>query len=586
VENTAKTAFNVEYKPRTGSEAMCEALLDEGVEYLFGYPGGAIMPFYDALPDYPLKHVLVRHEQAAAHAADGYARATGKVGVCVATSGPGATNLVTGLATAQMDSVPMVAITGQVGRGAMGKDSFQETNVIGMTLPFTKHSFLVEDPDELYPTLRRAFEIARSGRPGPVLVDVPKDVQFAACEHNVYRRLREAPEPLSSPGLEAAALLLRRAKRPLILAGHGITLSGAEKELRLLAERTGTPVVTTLLGISAFPEDHPLYLGWPGMHGQASVNRAIDRSDLLFAVGMRFDDRITGNPEKFAPGAKVVHIDVDPSELGKVIKPTVGIAADAKSALRVVLGHLDEAAEETDGRAEGRAEGCAEWREELAQSQKKEKLAEESARGQYGPIRVMDAIREVTGGDVRLVTDVGQNQMWAAQFFKYTKKNSHITSGGLGTMGFALPAAMGVALAYPDESVWVVAGDGGFQMNLQELATIRDLGLNIKVAILNNGYLGMVRQWQQFFHNRRYSETPITGPEYEALASAYGLAGRTVEPGDDIGEAVRWAQETPGCAIVDFRIDPEANVYPMIPSGMSVAEMIEESSRETAKDGA
>lgn len=562
------TALNIEYHPRTGREAMCEALLDEGVEYLFGYPGGAIMPFYDALPDYPLKHILTRHEQAAAHAADGYARATGRVGVCVATSGPGATNLVTGLATAQMDSVPMVAITGQVGRPALGKDSFQETNVMGMTLPFTKHSFLVEDPDELYPTIRRAFEIARSGRPGPVLVDVPKDVQFAACDDQGYRRLKEAPEPLATPGLERAAMLLRNARRPLILAGHGITLSGAEKELRLLAERTGTPVVTTLLGISAFPDDHPLYLGWPGMHGQASVNRAIDSSDLLFAIGMRFDDRITGNPSKFAPNARIVHIDIDPSELGKVVEPAVGVTADAKSALRSVLGYLEE--------MPGEAEGCGEWRAELAESQKPERKREDSARNEYGPIRVMDAIREVTGGDVRLVTDVGQHQMWAAQFFKFTKPNSHITSGGLGTMGFALPAAMGVAFAYPDDSVWVVAGDGGFQMNIQELATIKEFGLNIKVAILNNGYLGMVRQWQQFFHNRRYSETPMTGPDYERLTEAYGLAGRTVRPGDDIGEAVRWAQEQEGCTILDFHIDPEANVYPMIPSGMSVNEMIED----------
>ncbi len=547
---------------------MCEALLDEGVEYLFGYPGGAIMPFYDALPDYPLKHVLVRHEQAAAHAADGYARATGRVGVCVATSGPGATNLVTGLATAQMDSVPIVAITGQVGRPALGKDSFQETNVMGMTLPFTKHSFLVEDPEDLYPTMRRAFEIARSGRPGPVLVDVPKDVQFAACEHNGYRRLREVPQSVASPALEAAAALLRKARRPIILAGHGVTLSGAEMELRLLAERTGTPVVTTLLGISAFPEDHPLYIGWPGMHGAASVNRAIDKSDLLFAVGMRFDDRITGAAHKFAPNAKIVHIDVDPSELGKVVRPTVGIAADAKRALRGVLAHFEDAEDREDTRAP--------WRAEIEKSQAPEKERVEGARDDYGPIRILNAIKSVAGPEARVVTDVGQHQMWAAKFFGFTKKNSHITSGGLGTMGFALPAAMGVALAYPDEPVWVVAGDGGFQMNLQELATIRDLGLNIKVAVLNNGYLGMVRQWQQFFHNRRYSETPITGPDYERFAAAYGLGGRTVREGDDVEEAVKWAQETPGCTILDFHIDPEANVYPMIPSGMSVHEMIEE----------
>ena len=336
---------------------------------------------------------------------------------------------------------------------------------------------------------------------------------------------------MESPGLERAAMLLRNAKRPLILAGHGVTLGGAEMELRLLAERTGIPVVTTLLGISAFPDDHPLYLGWPGMHGQASVNRAIDRSDLLFAVGMRFDDRITGAAHKFAPSAKIIHIDVDPSELGKVIKPTVGIAADAKAAMRSILGHLDNA---PDG-----GEGCEQWREELAESQEPERRRKESARGEYGPIQVMEAIKAAAGPDLRLVTDVGQHQMWAAQFFEFTKANSHITSGGLGTMGFALPAAMGVAFAYPEEPVWVIAGDGGIQMNIQELATIRDFGLNIKVAVLNNGYLGMVRQWQQFFHNRRYSETPITGPDYEQLTASYGLAGRTVSEGDDVEEAVQ-----------------------------------------------
>jgi acetolactate synthase-1/2/3 large subunit len=467
-----------------------------------------------------------------------------------------------------MDSVPLVAITGQVGRPAMGKDSFQETNVMGMTLPFTKHSFLIEDPDELYPAMRRAFEIARSGRPGTVLVDVPKDVQLAATGDNGYRRLREAPPPVESPGLERAAMLLRNAKRPLILAGHGVTLGSAEMELRLLAERTGIPVVTTLLGISAFPEDHPLYLGWPGMHGQASVNRAIDRSDLLLAVGMRFDDRITGAAHKFAPRAKIIHIDVDPSELGKVIKPTVGIAADAKAAMRSILGHLGNAPEV--------GEGCEQWREELARSQEPERRRKESARDEYGPIQVMEAIKAAAGPDLRLVTDVGQHQMWAAQFFEFTKANSHITSGGLGTMGFALPAAMGVAFAYPEDPVWVIAGDGGIQMNIQELATIRDFGLNIKVAVLNNGYLGMVRQWQQFFHNRRYSETPITGPDYEQLTASYGLAGRTVSEGDDVEAAVQWAQEQEGCIILDFHIDPEANVYPMIPSGMSVNEMIEE----------
>ena len=332
-------------------------------------------------------------------------------------------------------------------------------------------------------------------------------------------------------------MLLRNAKRPLILAGHGVTLAGAEKELRLLAERTGIPVVTTLLGISAFPDDHPLYLGWPGMHGQASVNRAIDKSDLLFAVGMRFDDRITGAAHKFAPNAKVIHVDVDPSELGKVVKPTVGIAEDAKAAMRSILGHF-----EASPRARAAPRGARSW----PRARSRRRRREESARGEYGPIQIMDAIKAAAGPEMRLVTDVGQHQMWAAQFFEFTKHNSHITSGGLGTMGFALPAAMGVAFAYPDEPVWVVAGDGGFQMNIQELATIRDFGLNIKVAVLNNGYLGMVRQWQQFFHNRRYSETPITGPDYEQLTAAYGLAGRTVREGDDVEAAVRWARSRTG----------------------------------------
>ncbi len=565
--DTDYTSQQIEYKPRLGSEAMCEALLDEGVERIFGYPGGTIMPFYDALPDYPLKHVLTRHEQAAAHAADGFARATGEVGVCIATSGPGATNLVTGLATAKTDSVPMVAITGQVGRPVMGKDSFQETDVMAMAMPFTKHSFLVEDPDELYETMRRAFEIARSGRPGPVLVDIPKDVQLAACKHDTFRRLRAVEGQAESPAMAAAAMLLKKAKRPVILAGHGVTLSGAERELMLVAERVGAPISTTLLGLSAVPHDHPLYIGWPGMHGMASVNRAVDKADLIFAVGMRFDDRITGNAEKWAPNAKIVHIDIDPSELGKVKRPTVGIPADARSALRGIFGHLEDAQDTLSG-----------WREEIAKSQKSEKARVAGATDEYGPVRIMSAIKKTAGENVRIVSDVGQHQMWTAQFFEFTKRNSHITSGGHGTMGFALPAAMGVALAFPEDPVWVVAGDGGFQMNIQEFATIRDLGLNIKVAVLNNGYLGMVRQWQQFFHNRRYSETPMTGPDYEQFAKAYGLAGKTVKPGDDIEAAVEWAQAQEGLTVVDFHIDPEANVFPMIPSGMSVSEIIEEHS--------
>ncbi len=546
-----------------GGEIMCAALVEEGVSVVFGYPGGAIMPFYDAMHQCDdLYHVLVRHEQGATHAADGYARITGKVGVCVATSGPGATNLVTGLANAYMDSVPIVAITGQVARPAIGKDSFQETDVIGVTLPVTKHSILVRSAEELGPAIHRAFAIARSGRPGPVLIDVPKDVQFEEAE---YRSPERAPEyPTRSLGgdeqLRAAADLLDGAQKPLIMAGHGVILANGYDALRDLAEKTNIPVITTLLGISCFPESHPLSLGMPGMHGPASTNRAIDECDVILAVGMRFDDRVTGKISEFAPNARIIHVDIDAAELEKVVPTEVPIAADAREALERLF-QLANAGDHS------------EWLEKIRNW---EYPVHRPDHDLPQPIDILQEIKRVSGGEAILVTDVGQNQMWSARHYGYDHPNTHITSGGLGTMGFALPAAMGVKFGAPDRPVWAVAGDGGIQMNIQELATIATEGIEVKVVIMNNGYLGMVRQWQKFFHGGRYSATPITSPNYILLAQAYGLQARRVDHIDELAEAMEWAANTPGCTILDVAIEQERNVYPMIPSGQSVGAMIED----------
>ncbi|ACZ41108.1 acetolactate synthase, large subunit, biosynthetic type [Thermobaculum terrenum ATCC BAA-798] len=560
IEETKKK----ETKKLSGARIMCEALVNEGVEIIWGYPGGAIMPFYDVLPEYPsIHHVLVRHEQGAAHAADGYARVTGKVGVCVATSGPGATNLVTGLATAYMDSVPIVAITGQVARPFIGHDSFQETDIVGITLPITKHNFLVTSADSLGEVIHEAFRIAREGRPGPVLIDVPKDVQF---EEGEYTPPEKTWEERNSDNGSAytdeyirAARIIDSAQRPLIMAGHGIIISKAYDELRAFAEKTGIPVITTLLGLSAFPENHPLALGMPGMHGPAHVNLAIDEADLIVGVGLRFDDRVTGNLKEFAPNARFIHIDIDPAEIGKNIKPEVGIVADAKEALAKLTELVSK--KEHSG-----------WLEEIKRREKPERSVMKTTK--ISPYDVLKAIKKATNGEARIVTDVGQHQMWAARFYGWEKPNSHISSGGLGTMGYALPAAMGVKAGCPEDPVWVVAGDGGIQMNIQELGTIVQENLDIKVAIINNGYLGMVRQWQEFFHNRNYSETRISSPDYSLIATAYGAKGRRVTRKEDVEAAVEWAMSQPGCVILDFEIEQEANVYPMVPSGGSVKTMI------------
>lgn len=548
----------------TGGEIMCRALVEEGVRHLFGYPGGAIMPFYDALYGWPeLHHVLVRHEQGAIHAADGFARATGGVGVCVGTSGPGATNMVTGLANALMDSVPIVAITGQVARPAMGKDSFQETDVIGVTMSVTKHNILVQSAAELGPAIHEAFAIARSGRPGPVLLDVPKDVQFERAAYTPRRTLPPVRFPRDAERealVMEATRLLDGAEKPLIMAGHGVILAGGYEALRRLAEHTDIPVITTLLGISAFPESHRLSLGMPGMHGTSSANRAIDEADVILGLGLRFDDRVTGKVSDFAPEARIIHVDIEEAELQKVVPTAVAIQGDA----REVAERLSDA---TAGRDH------SDW---LRRIRGWDRDAPPAGDDLPQPAAVLQGIKRVSGGKAILVTDVGQHQMWAAGQYGYDLPNTHITSGGLGTMGFSLPASMGVKLGMPERPVWVVAGDGGMQMNIQELATIAQEGLEIKVVVMNNGYLGMVRQWQEFFHGGRYSSTPITSPNYILLAQAYGLQARKVDREDELDAALDWAQATPGTVIIDIAIEQERNVYPMIPSGSSVAAMIEE----------
>jgi acetolactate synthase I/II/III large subunit len=553
----------------TGSQILCRALLEEGVDVLFGYPGGAIMPFYHALPEFPeLRHVLVRHEQAAAHAADGYARASGRAGVCVATSGPGATNLVTGLATAHMDNTPVVAITGQVSRAMIGRDAFQETDIIGITQPITKHNRLVEDVEELAEAVHEAFYVAQQGRRGPVLLDVPKDVQNQKTEWKggtAVRRYGGKLDPTAvlsfrrSAALEEAARLIADARRPLIMAGHGVLLADAYAELRDLAERTGIPVITTLLGISGFPESHPLHLGMPGMHGEVHVNRAIQQADLIIGLGLRFDDRVTGNLAGFARGAKVIHVELDPSEIGKNVPVAVGLVGDVREVLRALLSMVAP-------------RRCEDWRAEIAGFVR---AREESFRDGLSPEAILGAIEDATSGYCSIVSDVGQHQMWVAKLYRYQRPNSHITSGGLGTMGFAVPAAMGVALARPGEPVWAISGDGGFQMNMQEMATMVQEGIPVKMAVFNNGYLGMVRQWQQFFHGRRYSATPIWSPDYVRLAEAYGIAGWKVESAYQLDEVLRAASAEPGPCLVEFMIEQEANVYPMIPPGGSLSEPIE-----------
>jgi acetolactate synthase-1/2/3 large subunit len=565
----------------SGAEILCQGLVDAGVEVIFGYPGGAIMPFYHALPDYPrLRHILVRHEQAAAHAADGYARASGRVGVCVATSGPGATNLVTGLAAAHMDNSPVVAITGQVSRPMIGRDAFQETDFIGITLPITKHSYLVQDAAELADVVAEAMAVALEGRPGPVVIDVPKDVQNQRIEcpdpQAGARSQSRSLTPRASAGVmgsveegvRQAAHLIKGAERPLLMVGHGVILSEAYGEVRALAEKTGIPVVTTLLGISAFPDGHALHLGMPGMHGEVHVNRAIQNADVIIGIGLRFDDRVTGNTASFARQARIVHIDLDRTEIGKNVPAAVGIVGDARDVTRRLVAAVEP-------------RRCDRWLEHIRGFTRARAA---SYRNELSPEAILASICETSHGECTIVSDVGQHQMWVAKLFPYRRPNTHITSGGLGAMGFAVPAAMGVHLARPTETVWAISGDGGFQMNMAEIATMVQEGLPVKMAVFNNGYLGMVRQWQQFFHGKRYSCTPIWSPDYVKLAEAYGIPGYRVKEAGDLAATVERANAEPGPVLVEFMIEQEANVFPMIPPGGSLSEPIETEPASAAGD--
>jgi len=545
-----------------------EVLVREGVDVVFGYPGGAIMPTYDAMPAYPIRHVLVRHEQGAAHMADGYARASGKVGVAIATSGPGATNLVTGIATAMMDSSPIVCITGQVPSTVLGSDAFQETDITGITLPITKHNYLVTRAEDVAPTLREAFFIARSGRPGPVLVDITKDAQQGVARLDARlptRAARSRPIPTpTSDAIARAALLIDAAERPLILAGQGVLASGSTALLREFAEKTGVPVTATLLGLGGFPASHPLSLGMMGMHGEAWVNTSIQEADLLVALGMRFDDRVTGKLQTYAVNAKKIHAEIDPSEINKNVRVDVALPGDLRRTLEALLPVVQ-------------ARTRKPWLDRIAARRSeaaRRDVQSVPSGGKLFAAHVLHDLWRLTEGKALVVTDVGQHQMWEAQYYKHERPRSLITSGGLGTMGFALPAAMGARFARPDDEIWVVAGDGGFQMTACELITCAQEGLKLNIAIVNNGYLGMVRQWQEFFYNRRYVATPLRSPDFVMLAQAHGLPGLRVTRREEIPQAVERARAEAGSVVVEFRVEQEDSVYPMVPANTDLREMI------------
>jgi acetolactate synthase-1/2/3 large subunit len=555
----------------TGAEIILECLIREGVEVMFGYPGGAILPFYDAMTKYPqVHHVLTRHEQGAAHMADGYARATGKVGVAIATSGPGATNLVTGIATAMMDSSPIVCITGQVATGLIGSDAFQETDVTGVTLPVTKHNYLVYHVDDLALTIREAFHIARTGRPGPVLIDVPKDVQNAVTEF-VYPEdeiILPGYHPslaASEDQLQAALELIEQAERPVILAGHGVLMSGASQEVARFAEMTQTPIALTLLGKGGVPESHPLSLGMMGMHGTGYANLAIQNADLLLAFGMRFDDRVTGNLKTYAPTARKIHIDIDSSEIHKNVQADVPIVGDLKTVLNQLLPKM-KPLEHKAWLAQVR-----DWMEDADERD----IVNRDVGSRLLAAHVIHDMWKATDGNATVVTDVGQHQMWEAQYYPHERPHTLITSGGLGTMGFGLPAAIGAAMGLKSGNVWAIVGDGGFQMTMAELATAVQERVPINIAIINNGFLGMVRQWQEFFYEERYNATPMHTPDFVKLADAYGIPARLVTRREDVIPAMEWAETvTDGPVLIEFRVETHDIVYPMVPAGADLDKMI------------
>ncbi|MEX2272388.1 MAG: biosynthetic-type acetolactate synthase large subunit [Vicinamibacterales bacterium] len=554
----------------TGAEILWASLVREGVTDVFGYPGGAILPAYDALRHFPIRHVLVRHEQGATHMADGYARASGRVGVAIATSGPGATNMVTGIATAMMDSSPIVCITGQVGSRLIGSDAFQEIDITGITLPITKHNYLVTRASDVARSVREAFLIAASGRPGPVLIDITKDAQQASCEFDWdaaaprVRGWRPSPAPPASDLAQAAALI-NGARRPVILAGHGVMISGAMAELKTLAERAHIPVAVTLLGIGGLPASHPLNLGMMGMHGESWVNLAIQEADLLIACGMRFDDRVTGNLRTYAPTARKLHIDIDPAEIDKNVKVDIGLVGDLRDILgRLLPAVLPDTRQDWIDRIAGlRGESAVRDIQHLP-----------DAGHLYAAHVINDLWRATCGGDTIIVTDVGQHQMWEAQYYHHETPRSLITSGGLGTMGFAVPAAIGAKLARPESEVWAIVGDGGFQMTMCELATAMQDRIDIKIAIVNNGFLGMVRQWQEFFYDGRYAATPLSGPDFVKLAESFGVRADAVVSRAQVLPAIAAARAHEGPALIDFRVEQEDTVYPMVPAGADLHAMI------------
>jgi acetolactate synthase-1/2/3 large subunit len=554
---------------RTGAQIIWECLVHEGVNTVFGYPGGAILPAYDAMLDYPVRHVLVRHEQGATHMADGYARASGEVGVAIATSGPGATNLVTGIATAQMDSVPMVCITGQVPSKLIGYDAFQETDIAGITLPITKHNYLVTRVQDIMPAMKEAFHLAKSGRPGPVLVDITKDAQQASVEWEwdpspVKMRGYRPRQIVGRTGLQKAIELIRASRKPVILAGQGVIQSGAVQEVRAFAELIESPVAPTLLGLGAFPASHPLNIGMMGMHGEAWVNHAIQEADLLLAFGMRFDDRVTGNLKTYAQNAKKIHIDIDPSEINKNVVADAAIVADLRETLRELLDVLEPAQH-------------GPWLKYIASMKGDNAVRDIQALPDNGHLyaaHVINDIWRITEGKAIVATDVGQHQMWEAQYYHHETPRSLITSGGLGTMGFGLPAAIGAKMARPDAEVWAIVGDGGFQMTAAELSTAAQEGLKVNVAIINNGYLGMVRQWQEFFYERRYAATPMRSPDFVKLADAHGLLGLRADKRADVHDIVQQARKAEGTVVIDFRVEQEDSVYPMVPAGADLHAMI------------
>jgi acetolactate synthase-1/2/3 large subunit len=566
---------------KTGAQILWECLVRQGVHTVFGYPGGAILPAYDAMTQYPIRHILVRHEQGATHMADGFARAIGGVGVAVATSGPGATNMVTGIATAMLDSSPIVCITGQVGSKLIGSDAFQETDITGVTLPVTKHNYLVTRADDVAATVREAFHVAASGRPGPVLIDITKDAQQSTANFDwdaaapVMRGYRPdyRPAPIE---FKRAVALIRSAKRPVILGGHGIMMSGATDVVRRFAEQTNTPIAMTLLGLGGIPANHPLNLGMMGMHGEAWVNTAIQEADLLLAFGMRFDDRVTGNLKTYAPQAKKIHVEIDPAEVNKNVKVDVALVGDLRDVLTELLPMVP---------------GCdhAAWIgriQELKGDSAVRDIQNLPDSGHLYAAHVINDLWRATDGEAVVVTDVGQHQMWEAQYYHHNTPRSLITSGGLGTMGFALPAAIGAKVARPDAEVWVVVGDGGFQMTMCELATIVQENLDVKIAIINNGYLGMVRQWQEFFYEKRYAATPLVNPNFAKLGEAFGIRSRTVSSRADVLPTVAEARSHRGPMLIDFQVEQEDSVYPMVPAGADLHAMIRRPSPivETAAD--